>query len=610
MRILFRDILRIIAFVCVVIIAAQSVSAQDEVDDGEGEEGDRPAATRPADADSDVAFPRDPSGSFFRGNDRSIVGFYLNLMRFVPVVLLFVLWMWSSQWVDEDSRALQVRSQFWNTAVLACGTVGFLAVFCLPMFLTGSVVLLAAYGAPLGFYIVERNARVPDSSKVMTPEHLRKVGLRVLAKLGMGTVSKEVQEAGIGPSIRFIGKSATGRGNEPDRSAQVEKSEGFLAAKELVYDAIQRRGTDIHLEPNEDELSIRLRIDGVMHPTEPFDRAVGNALVNIFKVLAAMDITERRRPQDGSFRAIADGRSIDFRAATQGTRHGEKMSLRILDQANSVSSLDQLGLRKQLLASLRDVVHLPHGLFLSCGPTGSGKSTTLFASLSDLDAVQQNIITIEDPVEYKMDGVNQIEINTKAGQSFAKSLRSILRQDPDVVMIGEIRDSETGEIACQAANTGHMVFSTIHANDTITALYRLLELGIEPFMISNSISAIMGQRLVRKLCPDCRVAYRPSEELLKTLNLPPGKIEKFFRPPKKSESSCPTCEGVGFRGRMGVYELLVINDDIRELIREKGSATHIKKLSRRNGMLSMKEEGLRLVIRGMTSIEELQRVVK
>jgi type II secretory ATPase GspE/PulE/Tfp pilus assembly ATPase PilB-like protein len=610
MRLFLRDLLRVLAFVCLVSIAAQSVSAQDVAVDGEGEEGERPVPAQTADADSGEPFPRDPGGKFFRGNDQNIAGFYLNLLRFVPVVLLFVLWMWSAAWVDEDSRALQVRSQFWNTAVLACGVVGFLAVFCLPMFLLGSVVLLAAYGAPLGFYIVERNARVPDSSKVMTPEHLRKVGLRVLAKLGIGAVSKEVQEAGIGPSIQFIGKSGTGRGNEPDRSKQVEKSTGFLAAKELVYDAIQRRGTDIHLEPNEDELSIRLRIDGVMHPAEPFDRAVGNALINIFKVLAAMDITERRRPQDGSFQAIADGRPIDFRAATQGTRHGEKMSLRILDQANSVSSLDQLGLRKQLLASLRDVVHLPHGLFLSCGPTGAGKSTTLYAAMSDLDSMKQNIITIEDPVEYKMDGVNQIEINTKAGQSFAKSLRSILRQDPDVVMIGEIRDSETGEIACQAANTGHMVFSTIHANDTITALYRLLELGIEPFMISNSISAIMGQRLVRKLCADCRVAYRPSEELLKMLHLPPGKIEKFFRPPKKSQSPCPTCEGVGFRGRMGVYELLVITEEIRELIREKGSATQIKKLARRNSMLSMKEEGLRLVIRGLTSIEELQRVVK
>jgi type II secretory ATPase GspE/PulE/Tfp pilus assembly ATPase PilB-like protein len=610
MRLPLRDLLRILAFVCLVSFAAQTVTAQDGSDDGESEEGDRPAAAETVDVDSGEPFPPDPSGAFFRGNDPSIVGFYLSLLRFVPVVLLFVLWMWSAQWVDEDSRALQVRSQFWNSAVLGCGVLGFLAVFCLPMFLLGSIVLLAAYGAPLGFYIVERNARVPDSSKVMTPEHLKKVGLRVLAKIGIGAVSKEVQEAGIGPDIQFIGKSATGRGNEPDRSRQVEKSKGFVAAKELVYDAIQRRGTDIHLEPNEDQLSIRLRIDGVMHPSEPFDRAIGDALINIFKVLAAMDITERRRPQDGSFRAIADGRPIDFRAATQGTRHGEKMSLRILDQANSVSSLDQLGLRKQLLASLREVVHLPHGLFLSCGPTGAGKSTTLYAALCDLDATAQNIITIEDPVEYKMDGVNQIEINTKAGQSFAKSLRSILRQDPDVVMIGEIRDSETGEIACQAANTGHMVFSTIHANDTITALYRLLELGIEPFMISNSISAIMGQRLVRKLCPDCRVAYRPSEELLKKLHLPPGKIDKFYRLPKKSQSPCPTCEGVGFRGRMGVYELLLITEEIRELIREKGSATQIKKLARRNGMLSMKEEGLRLVIRGLTSIEELQRVVK
>lgn len=608
MRQFLRAGLSLFAIVCLLYLIPGTVFAQDDTESGNT--GDQSSVAAPADSGSSIEFPKSPFATFFRGNDPAISGGYLNLLRFIPVVLMFILWMWSTRWVDDDSRSLQVRSEFWNTAMLASGIVGFLLVFCLPMFLLGGLLLIAAYGLPLGFYIVERNARVPEASKVMTRAHLEKVGMRVLAKLGMGTVSKEIQDAGVGPTIKFIGKSSTGRGDEQDRSKQVERSKGYLAAKELVYDAIQRRGTDIHLEPNEDELSIRLRIDGVMHPAEPFDRAVGDALVNIFKVLGAMDITERRRPQDGSFRAITDGRQIDFRVATQGTRHGEKMSLRILDQSNSVSNLDQLGLRKQLLSSLREVVHLPHGLFLSCGPTGAGKSTTLYASLCDLDSMEQNIITIEDPVEYKMDGVNQIEINTKAGQSFAKSLRSILRQDPDVVMIGEIRDAETGEIACQAANTGHMVFSTIHANDTITALYRLLELGIEPFMISNSISAIMGQRLVRRLCSECRVPYKPSEELLKMLNLPAGKIDKFYRPPKDSEVQCPSCEGLGYRGRIGVYELLVITDEIRELIRDKGSATKIKKLARRNGMLSMKEEGLRLVIRGLTSIEELQRVVK
>jgi len=323
-----------------------------------------------------------------------------------------------------------------------------------------------------------------------------------------------------------------------------------------------------------------------------------------------MDITEKRKPQDGSFRAEMQEREIDFRVATQGTRHGEKISIRILDQGNSVSSLAQLGLRKQLLENLREVIHQPHGMFLSCGPTGAGKSTTLFACLNDIDAFQRNIITIEDPVEYKMENVSQIEINSKAGQSFAGSLRSILRQDPDVVMIGEIRDGETALIACQAATTGHMVFSTIHANDTLTALYRLTDLGVEPFMAASSIAAILGQRLARRLCPDCKEAYKPKPEFLKKANLPVEKIDKFYRPPKNPDHVCPTCGGLGYKGRIGVVELLVINERIRDLIRDKATMSAIKAEARKNGMLYMKEEGLRLVIRGVTSVEELLRVVK
>jgi len=323
-----------------------------------------------------------------------------------------------------------------------------------------------------------------------------------------------------------------------------------------------------------------------------------------------MDITERRRPLDGSFRAELEGRDVDFRVATQGTRHGQKLSLRILDQSNAVSKLSGLGMRKQMLEQLRQIVKQPHGMFISVGPTGAGKSTTLYTALNELDAYQCNIITIEDPIEYKMHNVNQIEINNRSGQTFANSLRSILRQDPDVVMIGEIRDSETANIACQAANTGHMVFSTLHANDTITALYRMLELGVETFMVANSISAILGQRLARRLCPSCKEAYRPKPELLKKAGLPASKIDKFYRPPKNRQEPCATCGGLGFRGRIGVFELLPINDRLRDLIREKAPLSAIKAEARKNGMLYMKEEGLRLVVRGITSIDEMLRVVK
>ena len=554
-------------------------------------------------------YPRNPI-PFSRGDVKN-VGFYLNLFRFVPVVGLFFLSVVFAQWVDDDSRAHKLSSEMWNTLGILGSVAGFLLVLNVPNFGIGFVALLIASGTPLGMYIRERNQHVPESAKVMTPAHLQKVFTRVLSRLGLSVAtSKEAREAALGPPIRFIGKSSTGKGDDAARARQAENSRGFLAAKELVYDAILRRSTDVHLEPKQDELSARYRIDGVMYPTEPFDRTVGDAIINIFKVLSAMDITERRKPQDGSFRAELEGRVIDFRVATQGTRDGEKMSMRILDQSNSVSRLGELGMRKQLQDKIKEVIKQPHGMFLSCGPTGAGKSTTLYAALNELDSFQQNIITVEDPVEYKMKNVTQIEINTKAGQTFAGSLRSILRQDPDVVMIGEIRDDETARVGCQAANTGHMVFSTVHANDTISALYRLIDLGVEPFLLSSALSGILGQRLVRKLCNDCKVAYKPKPDLLKQLGLPPDKVDTFYRPPADAESPCPSCGGLGYKGRVGVFELFVISDRIRDMIRENAQMTTIKAEARKGGMLYMKEEGLRLVAKGITSIEELLANVK
>lgn len=537
------------------------------------------------------------------------IGNYFGIFGFGLVLGLFFLWAWTSNWAYEDGNSLKVRPRFWSTIFLAAGLAGFLGIFTIPNFYLGFFLLAVAYGLPTGLYVFERNGRVPESAKILTQRHIQDLTIRTLAKMGLKVGKSKAVEQAIGPPITFIGKSGTGRG-EGDRSRQVESSRGYLSAKEVVYDAILRRATDVHFEPKEEELSIRLRIDGVMYPTEPFDKAVGDAVMNIMKVLGNMDITEKRRPQDGSFRAEMDDREIDFRVATQGTRFGEKMSLRILDQSSSVSKLKQLGMRKPVQERIRSMVDQPHGLILACGPTGAGKSTTLYALLNEIDAYQRNIITVEDPVEYKMDGVSQIEINSKAGQSFATSLRSILRQDPDVVMIGEIRDGETAEVACQAANTGHMVFSTVHANDTFTALYRMMSLGVEPFMLSSSISAIIGQRLTRKLCPDCREGYKPNPDLLKKANLPVEKIKQFYRPPKQREEPCTTCGSLGFKGRVGVYEFLEIQERMRDMIRENAPMSNIKAEARKAGMLYMREEGLRLVVRGATSVDEMMRVVK
>ncbi len=583
-----------------------------QTDTNNSESDDRENTRVVASASAQGKYPPLPV-PFFRGNDPSYStspGFYFHFWKLLLVVLLFLLWAKTSYWVDEDTRGLKGNTEFWSSLVLVAGGLGFLLVFCMPSFIVGFILLLGAYGAPLGFYINERNSKVPPSSRVMTPDHIRNLTLRYLAQMGIRVGGKQAQQAAIGPDIRFVGRSATGRGDDPTSARRVENSRGFLAAKELVYDAVMRRATDVHLEPKEDEVGVRLRIDGVMYPTEGFDRSIGEAVLNIFKVLGAMDITERRRPQDGSFRAIMPDREIDFRLASQGTRHGEKMSLRILDQTNSIGSLKELGLRKQVCDKLSAIAKQPHGLFLSCGPTGAGKSTTLFAALHEIDAYQRNIITIEDPVEYRIENVSQIEINQKAGQTFAESLRSILRQDPDVVMIGEIRDAETARIACQAANTGHMVFSTVHANDTFTALYRMFDLEVEPFMLSSSLSAMLAQRLARRLCPDCKESYQPNPEFLKKANLPPDKVKSFYRQPKSPEQVCLTCSGLGYRGRISVVELLEFNERMRDMIRDTANVSQLKAQARKNGMLYMKEEGLRLVVKGITSIDELLRVVK
>jgi len=540
-------------------------------------------------------------------------GMYLNLLKFIPVLIVYLLWAWTTDWVEHDTKEL-INAKFavWNSAVFLSGVLGLILVFAIPVYFLGLGLLLLAYLVPLLSYVYTRNQTVPDDQKVLTPYHFGEVANDIMFKLGMkpmfnrdvGTVDRS------GPPITFVGKTQGSAKEDPTRVRQAEESRSYMASKELVYDAVLRRATDIHLEPNTEQLSVRYRIDGILHAAEPFDRPTGDAVVNVFKVLSAMDISEKRKPQDGSFGAKLQGRDLDFRVATSGSKAGEKLVMRILDNSAAITKLEDLGMRTKLVDAVKGLVTQPHGMFLCCGPTGAGKSTTLYAALREIDRYQRNIITVEDPIEYHLDNITQMEVNTKSGQTFSAALRSILRQDPDVIMVGEIRDQETASIACQAANTGHMVFSTVHSNDAVTALFRLLDLGVEPFMIASALSGVLGQRLVRVLCEACKEPYKPKPEFLKKANLPAEKVDVFYRRPENPEQVCQQCGGTGYFGRTGIYELLVLTEAMRDMIRENPSINKIKAEARKNGMIYLQEDGLRQVIQGRTSIEELLRVVK
>ncbi len=530
-------------------------------------------------------------------------GNHLNWFKFIPVVLIYLGWVWTTNWVERDNKELQARFEVWNPVVFFPGLIGLLLCWIIDVYVIQLLAVLLFWSVPVFIYVHDRNKRVPEDQMVT----FTSVTWAILEMMGIR--QKEEVEEQIGPPIKFIGKGMNQQHEDPDRVRAAEQSTGYMAAKELVYDAIVRRSTDIHLEPKKDQVAVRYRIDGLLHTAEPFERVVGDAVTNVFKVLGAMDIAEKRKPQDGSFSAEMEGRQIDFRCASQGTMEGEKLSLRILDKSAQINKLSDLGMRDKLVEEVRAVVTQPHGMTIAAGPTGAGKSTSLYAALREIDRFTRNIITIEDPIEYHLDNVTQIEINTKAGQTFATSLRSVLRQDPDVIMIGEIRDEETAQIACQAATTGHMVFTSIHSNDAITALFRLIDLKVEPFLVASALTAIWSQRLVRKLCDHCKEPYKPKPEFLKKANLPAQKIDVFYRKPKNPEQVCPNCGGTGYRGRTGIFELLVVSDKVRDLIKENPSMTTIKAEARKGGMLYLQEDGLRQVIRGLTSVEELMRVI-
>lgn len=397
--------------------------------------------------------------------------------------------------------------------------------------------------------------------------------------------------------------SSNGQSTEGESEAEVP----IINIVNLIFKrALKVKASDIHLNPEEDKLRVRFRIDGVLEEIWSQPKRFQDAIISRIKVMAGLDIAEKRRPQDGRFKITIEDRSIDFRVSTLPTVFGENAVLRLLDPESVSVQLSQLGLNQKLEQMLRRLIAVPYGVLLVTGPTGSGKTTTLYAALNELNSVEKNIITIEDPVEYQLEMIRQSNMNPKAGMTFAAGLRSILRQDPDIVMVGEIRDGETATVAVQAALTGHLVLSTLHTNDAPGALTRLVDMGVEPFLVASATSGILAQRLVRKLCDHCKEEYTPDESELKSLGLKKVKRQlKFYKP-----VGCKKCRNSGYSGREAVFEILEMTEELRELVLKNASSDTIKRVALKNGMTTLRHDGLRKVVNGITSVEEVLRVTR
>ncbi len=376
----------------------------------------------------------------------------------------------------------------------------------------------------------------------------------------------------------------------------------------VLFQAVKDRASDIHIEPFERDLMVRFRIDGILYDIISPPKRFQPVITSRIKIMAGMNIAEKRLPQDGRIRIKLAGKEVDIRASSVPTAFGERVVMRLLDRSATILQLDELGLNGHKLEMIDTLIHQSHGIILVTGPTGSGKTTTLYAGLSRINSTDKNIITIEDPIEYQLHGVGQIQVNPKIELTFAGGLRSILRQDPDVIMVGEIRDAETAKIAIQAALTGHLVFSTLHTNDSCGAITRLIEMGIEPFLVASSVIAVLAQRLLRRVCPSCREPYRPSVEEMRQLGVSSDDLEghQVYRP----GPGCADCKQTGYRGRLGIHELLVIDDEVRNLTMKSADSSSIRRVAAAKGMNSLREDGAAKVLAGQTTIEEVLRVTQ
>ena len=470
---------------------------------------------------------------------------------------------------------------------------------------------------PIGWYEGRLIVAMADPSNVFAVDDIRTVtgaeiriavatGGSVLAAIGrFHRVDSEAEDASAEAASSFETDVDLSRVREITEDSPIVKLVNLL-----ITQAINDRASDIHIEPGEDDVRVRYRIDGVLHEVMRPPKRIQSGIVSRLKVMADINIAERRIPQDGRITTVIDGRHVDLRVATLPTVHGEKVVMRVLDKSTALLRLSDLGFLPENMVRYEESYRKPYGTILVTGPTGSGKSTTLYATLNILNEESKNVITVEDPVEYQLPGINQVQVNSKAGMTFAAALRSILRSDPDIVLVGEIRDRETAVIAVEAALTGHLVLTTLHTNDAASTPSRLIEMGVEPFLVGSAIDCVVAQRLARRLCDKCKKAYKPEPSELLSVGWDVERLGEIDSSTEIFRShGCGACGGTGYHGRFAVHEVLPISEEVERHIVERGHSDDLRKLAIGQGMLTLRQAGLVEVARGVTSVEEILRVV-
>ncbi len=467
--------------------------------------------------------------------------------------------------------------------------------------------LVVATADPFDLYPLDELSASTGLTVIPVLASRAEISKLIKTHLGVGSETVTGLLAQADDNVQLLGEIETD-GSELSEMAQ--EASVVRLVNEILLEAIESRASDVHIEPQSQGLWIRYRIDGLLHPqpTPPEITRFQAAIISRLKIMSRLNIAEKRLPQDGRIKLMVRGREIDVRVSVIPMIHGEGIVMRILDKGSMEFKLQKLGMEDDLYATFQQLIRLPHGIVLVTGPTGSGKTTTLYSALLEIKDDETKIITTEDPVEYQLDGINQIQVHTKIGLTFAHSLRSILRHDPDIVLVGEIRDRETAENAIQASLTGHLVFSTLHTNDAAGAYTRMIDMGVEPFLVASTVEGVMAQRLVRRLCAQCKEAYVPSETDLPA-DFPRERLGEIGGKLYRSRG-CRACRNVGFAGRMGIYELLVTSDRIRQLAHDRASTWEITKAGLEEGMLTLRKDGWRKVLAGKTTIDEIARTTK